>query len=214
MRETDGLGAPIRTPGLLSAQLSGLPHRVRRRGGSLARPAEHAAATVAQAGTLTMHAGDDPVSIGNFRCAQPEYIPGAQPALIVLGESVACGGQHRQESHACQHHVEVPYREQTCPHHFIAPRFSSPQDSPALFDCYLITCLITAVATHRPRVSKAAKQRAAAESNHDTSMGAFKIHRSPCTTILPAVASSPALSLIAGGCATMGTEMRRQMATT
>jgi hypothetical protein len=71
-----------------------------------------------------------------------------------------------------------------------------PQESPALFDCYLVTCSMNAVATHRLHNPGVAKRHAAAESNHDRSIRAFKIDASLHTTILPAVASSPGLGRV------------------
>jgi hypothetical protein len=74
--------------------------------------------------------------------------------------------------------------------------------------------LITAVATHRFSSLLEVAEQLAAESKHDTSMRAFKIHAAACTTILPAVASSPSIARDRSESATMGTEMRRQIVTT
>jgi len=142
------------------------------RGGcrALRRPAEHAPATIAEAGAPPHHAGDDAITIRNLRRAQPEHIAGAQPSLIVLGESAARPRRQCQRDGQPRHrHIQVPLREQISSHH--RPQFA--RSLPSFAPC------------HRFR-----EAAAAAESNHDTSIRTFNKRPSPCTTILPAVASS------------------------
>jgi len=142
----------------------------------LARPSEHTAAAVAQAGTLTVHTGDDSVTIGNFGGAQPEHVSGAKPSLIVFGEGAALGGQCHQAHGQSQHpQTQVPTLESVSPHH-----------RPQIHRCSPASCRLLV----HPLASPSAKQ-CRRRIDDDRLRRAFNIVPAPCTTILPPVATSP-----------------------
>jgi hypothetical protein len=74
--------------------------------------AENAATTFAQAGPLPVHAGGDPIHARDFRCAKPENIAGAKPALIVLRKCVAGRRQHCQAKSQPRYGLEIASCEQ------------------------------------------------------------------------------------------------------
>src|SRR5258708_5908495 len=80
------------------------------------RLAKYLAAAFAQTGALPVHAGRDPVHVGNFRRAEPEHVASAKPALIVLREGAARRRQHRQAEYQAGLKREVPDVEQINSH--------------------------------------------------------------------------------------------------
>src|ERR1700681_3315197 len=74
--------------------------------------AENAATTFAQAGPLLVHAGGNTLHARDFRCAKPENIAGAKPALIVLGKCVAGRRQQCQTESQPRCSLEIANREQ------------------------------------------------------------------------------------------------------
>jgi hypothetical protein len=101
--------------------------------------------------------------------------------------------------------MDIPHREQTRPHDSIAPT------SPALFDCYLVTCLMAALATHYFPGFEVAKQRPPQNQIMTRRWGPSRFPglRAPQFCRLLHLSTRQA-----GAGATMGTEMRRQMVTT